>query len=154
MTTNEDQEKKYEYLKHRIGSLENQVADLLVIMKFHKLDKIDIKYRKAFPESGRIELIENDQNGPSFYSYSDFPKSGDEDLSRISSCGLEKEYRKIDLPTNPKVYEDAKERVQARIKNLPELESQHKKSLELDRIADEIRDQWLKKFKPKSLEAF
>jgi len=84
-------------LVDRMDFLEKQMRNFDKLVEFYKL-KIPIKYKKAFPESGEDELFTLPKFNPQYPG--------------VHALGNSfKEPEEIALPTNPKEYEKAKERM-------------------------------------------
>lgn len=86
----------------KIEELEYQVKKLYRIIKLHKLDEIPIKYRKAFPKDDEEELFTIDK-----FKSKNIPNS----LKVFELVYRNVECSEIELPKDPKEYNEAKERM-------------------------------------------
>jgi hypothetical protein len=95
----DDEEEDVYALKRRIEDLESEIISIKNLLRFHRLDSVPIKYRKAYPKKGEYPYFESPdfrEQTPPFYDLSDFSKS---------------EGFKIILPHDLKEYQNAKLRM-------------------------------------------
>ena|ERR1700735_893122 len=88
-------------LNKRIQDLEDQIKEMKKITQFN-IDKIPLKYRKAFPDENRKVFFELDTFKPQY------PK-----FYKLSNSGIDNIFSEIQMPNDPKQYTKAKERMSA-----------------------------------------
>jgi len=90
----------------RIESLELEVKKLRRIIEFHELDKISIKYRKAFSDTGL-----------DFFAVPSIKKSPN---LQAAPLGMYDNCKKIEVPEDKKELEEAKNRMRSYLERYKE----------------------------------